>query len=172
MDPQHCNKVVTGIQFGSESTTLVFTLNHSMFSSQSRLTDRRHISWVLNPLGCVPTQSLNKWEKHVWCTVCLKICIAGAVPYLLILSRLCESRTMKWSAPKVHLLPGCKTQDCRSLSRPFLLEPEPFFSPAPAPTPTPTLTLTNRTVNILFLRDPKYDYDYDYDDYDYDYDYD
>ena len=51
-------------------------------------------------------------------------------------------------------------QGCRS--RPFWLEPEPFFGPAPTP-----------TLNILFLRDPTYDYD-DYDDYDYydDFDYD
>ena len=45
-------------------------------------------------------------------------------------------------------------------SRPFWLEPEPFFGPAPTP-----------TLNILFLRDPTYDYDdydYDYDDFDYD----
>ena len=48
-------------------------------------------------------------------------------------------------------------QGCRS--RPFWLEPEPFFGPAPAPAPAPTLT--HRTVNILFLRDPKYDNDYD-----------
>ena len=52
------------------------------------------------------------------------------------------------------------SQGCRS--RPFWLEPEPFFcsapppppAPAPAPTPTPIPTPTP-TVNILFLRDPK-----------------
>ena len=57
-------------------------------------------------------------------------------------------------------------QGCRS--RPFWLEPEPFFLVC-------SDSYSDSTVNILFLRDLKYDYDdydYDYDDYDNDYNYD
>ena len=42
------------------------------------------------------------------------------------------------------------SQGCRS--RPFWLEPEPFFGSVPPPAPAPT---TTPTVNILFLRDPR-----------------
>ena len=55
-------------------------------------------------------------------------------------------------------------------SRPFWLEPEPFFCSG-----SYSYSTVYSTVNILFLRDPKYDYDYDYKydhDYKYDYDYD
>ena len=51
-------------------------------------------------------------------------------------------------------------QGCPSPSRPFWLEPEPFFGPGPAPIPTPTLTL--QYCKILFLRDPRYDFKYNY----------
>ena len=50
------------------------------------------------------------------------------------------------------MLQGCLS---RSRSRPFWLEPEPFFGPAP----TPTLLYCK----YFFFLDPKYDYEHKYD---------
>ena len=109
------------------------------------LPPRRSILLYLT-LGCLNADYVQAWPEK-WVGVGIYFFGGGGDDYLFFV------------IPYLPLFEALN-QGCRSRSRPFWLEPEPFFGPAPAPIPTPT-------VNILFLRDPNYEYKckyrYDYD---------